>query len=99
MKFSRFVTTPDSTPLHSSELAGKGAPAPQSFTERRQLEKQRQTVGGYQQSLMANSYVQRGQVRPPVRQSSLTTPLPRQQAMPETQSFKEPPGRGYNPYS
>jgi len=101
MKFSRFVTTPDSTPLHSSELAGKGAPAPQSFAERRQLETQRQIVGGYQRSLVGGAYGGRGQIRPAQRPVSpnTDTSASRQQIVPEVQSFKEPPVRGYDPYS
>jgi len=100
MKFSRFVTNPDSTPLHSSELAGTGAPTPQSFTERKQLERQRQAIGSYQRSLVGGSYGGRGQVRPGERSAAASSPSVNSvPTTPQSQGFREPPTRGYNPYS
>ncbi|MDB5177761.1 MAG: hypothetical protein JWO61_144 [Candidatus Saccharibacteria bacterium] len=97
MKLSRFVNNPDNTPLHSSGLVGEGAPKPQSFTERQQLEKQRRIIGGYQRSLVGTSYVQRGEIRSAQRSAA---PTSRQQFnVPGGQGFKEPPTSGFNPYS
>ena len=102
MKLSRFVNNLDDTPLHSSGLAGEGAPAPQSFTDRQQVEQHRNLIQGYQKSLTGMARTERGSVRPKPRPGSepVRPPVTRQQFnAPGGQVFKEPPGRGYNPYS
>lgn len=102
MKLSRFVNNLDSTPLHSSGLAGEGAPTPQSFEERKQLEQHRQMIRGYSQSLVGTSRAERGQIRPGKRPKSVQSQVPTRQqfnAQGGGQGFVEPPGRTYNPYS
>jgi hypothetical protein len=102
MKLSRFVNNLNSIPLHSSGLAGDGAPAPQSFTERQQVEQHRNLIQGYQQSLTGMARLERGSVRPTPRPNSPTIPTAttRQQFnAPGGQTFREPPTRGFNPYS
>lgn len=102
MKISRFANNLDSAPLHSSGLAGEGAPAPQSFTERKQLEQHRQVIRGYTQSLVGTSRAERGQIRPTQRPGSTQPQVPTRQqfnAPGGGQGFVEPPGRSYNPYS
>lgn len=112
MKISSFVNDPDGTPLHSSGLTGDGGPAAQSFTERRKIEQQRRIIKGYRHSLIgANFGGDRGQItstpRPAV--GGATPPVTPPQAANERNSletppsplpsFKEPPSRGFNPYS
>jgi hypothetical protein len=103
MKISRFANNPDSTPLHSNGMAGDGAPAPQSFTERQQLERHRQTIQAYQQSLVGSQLNGRGQISPKKRSKLTNGPtVPTRQefnAQAPATGFKEPPARGYNPYS
>ena len=102
MKLSRFVNNLQNTPLHSSGLAGDGSPNPQSFTEREQLEKQRRLIHSYRDSLIGTQRVERGSVRPGKRPKPVggVPQITRQEFnAPGGQTFKEPPTRGYNPYS
>lgn len=102
MKISRFANNLDSAPLHSSGLAGEVAPAPQSFAERRQLDKSRQLIRGYHESLVGVVRAERGQIRPATRPGSeapQSIPSRQQFNTGSTPGFREPPARGFNPYS
>ena len=120
MHVSKFVNSPDETPLHNSGLAAKApeefaAVQEQSFAERQKIEQLRTLVAGYKDSLIArqaparselgrynkNKKSDRAQLRPPSRQKHnasgrvLTSRTPQ----PQQRTFREPPARGYNPYS
>jgi hypothetical protein len=102
MKLRRFINNLDTTPLHSSGFASSGAPAPQSFTERAQLEHHRQVIKSYQQSLMGSARVERGTVASaprPKQTISRSGTLQRFNASSAVPMRQAPSLRSYNPYA
>jgi hypothetical protein len=102
MHISSFVNKPDEVSPHSNEYAA-GTVSLQTFAERKEIEKTRSVVGGYLQSQIGTSYIDRSvlqkpQPRPPV--TSLKRTNSRQEmnsrtssryARPDTHTFREPP--------
>lgn len=68
MQISRFSNNISSDDTHSNEYAA-GTVSDQSFTERKQIENNRKTVGAYQFSQIGQNFLPRGEyVRPKPRQ-------------------------------
>jgi len=105
------VTNDDNKPLHSSGFAfvangdRVGAVANTSFDQRQQIDRNRQTIAGYQRSSIGSAYsvlrakpVNRVDLNrnslgrnPSLQRHNSLAPAPRQ--------FSEPSARTYNPYS
>ncbi len=102
---------PIQTPLHSSAYAKVaqgdtvGSTNAQTFQQRQELHRNRQEVRHYGASMIAQGHMreetqmQQG-VNPLRRPQRLGTPARPgvRPSLPPRQSFREPPGRGYNPY-
>jgi hypothetical protein len=96
---------------HSNEYA-KGNISTQTFNQRIEVGKRRQSVGSYRASKLGQSYVdpsmrQRSYKQPvrdsnnpgvaaPTRQKANSTS---KSSIPPRQTFTEPQSRGYNPYA
>ena len=86
MKISRFSNNLNDTSLHTSGFAevangnAMGASSSQSFAQRKQLERQRQHIGGSRQSMMGRAYGQRPAMKPRERIESVPSQGQRQSA-------------------
>lgn len=100
---------PDEASLHSSGMAGSaGAAKPQSFTERRQLDRQRQIIQGYRQSLQGMGVREPGAIKRPAPRSTPNadtsaeqSTIARRQAFNSGATQSTPPQKPtrYNPYA
>lgn len=110
MDLNKYIVTGDvGTPLHSSGYAQAangghiGSVSPTSFNARQAAEQTRQVVGGYDRSIVGQSY---GSIRAKTVQAggeNRTSMRPRQafrqnSTLPQ-KGFSEPNGRSYNPYA
>lgn len=103
---NKFLPDDGERPFHSSAYAkvahgdALGAVSSQSFTERNQRDRNRQVVRGYRHSLVGKAYgAERARSvasSAETQRAQLGTPVSRPNSRPQT--FREPPGRGYNPY-
>lgn len=96
------------TPFHTHGFAKVasgdrlGAVSTTSFEERIKLENNRQLVGGYKRSALGSTY---NPTRPRVAKPNAARPGVNLRSAPgrgsgvPKRSFREPPSRGYNPYS
>lgn len=129
MRFNRLINPLKSGKIHSSGVANAtnpdvfGAASPESFDQRRQTDKNRQTIKPFTESTITRDYREqhkfqvidapkqpevkatearygqnrqitgsRSELTKPTRQSFNASSVP-------PRTFREPPGRGFDPYS
>jgi len=105
-----FVNNPDGVSPHSNEYAADTVSV-QTFAQRKQIEQNRSVIGAYMQSQIGTSYVDRSILQKPKPRPVVTgvkkmdsrqevnSRSAKQYSRPEVRTFREPPSRGYNPYS
>ena len=111
MHISSFVNNPDDVSPHSNEYAA-GTVSTQSFSQRKEVERNRSVIGAYMQSQIGTSYIDRSVLQKPKPRRALSpvkdtntrqeinSRIPTRYERPAADhTFREPPSRGYNPYA
>lgn len=110
MHISSFVNNPDGVSPHSNEYAA-GTISTQSFSQRKEVERNRTVIGAYMQSQIGTFYIDRSVLQKPKprhrlspvkdtnSRQELNSRTPTRYERPAGHSFREPPSRGYDPYS
>lgn len=104
---NKYINAPKEDIFHTSAYAkvargGMGAGSAETFERRRQIGRNRQNIQHYGGSMIGRGHMQestRLQTESSSRPADSTArPLPTRSAIPQ-RTFREPPTRGYNPYS
>ena len=105
MSINRFVNNPEN-PLHTSGYVKAvrarriGSTSPQPFSQRARIEANRQAIAKYRDSHVGTGRAAYDNTRRASVGDSSAAQLPQPTAPPPAQhGYKEPPGRGYNPYA
>jgi hypothetical protein len=100
MLFDKFLGGISSKDAHSNQYAA-GTASEQTFSERKQVEQNRNLVAGYQQSKIGHSFVSReGSVRSTPRPYARPERKVTRQGMnARPQAVRQLPTRGYDPYA